>query len=66
MRKLALVIVDVQKDFCEGGALPIAGGNAVVAVINALRDRVAFSNVIVTKVLSISAQGRLLIHWYIF
>jgi nicotinamidase/pyrazinamidase len=30
----ALVIVDVQKDFCEGGALAIAGGNATVPVLN--------------------------------
>jgi nicotinamidase/pyrazinamidase len=30
----ALVIVDVQKDFCEGGALPIQGGNSVVPVLN--------------------------------
>jgi nicotinamidase/pyrazinamidase len=25
----ALIVVDVQKDFCEGGSLPVAGGNAV-------------------------------------
>lgn len=30
----ALLIVDVQKDFCPGGALPIAEGNAVVSVLN--------------------------------
>ena len=30
----ALIIVDVQKDFCEGGALAIAGGNATVPVLN--------------------------------
>lgn len=30
----ALVIVDVQKDFCEGGALAIKGGNSVVPVLN--------------------------------
>ncbi len=30
----ALLIVDVQVDFCPGGALPIAGGDAVVAVLN--------------------------------
>lgn len=30
----ALVIVDVQKDFCEGGALAIQGGNSVVPVLN--------------------------------
>jgi len=25
----ALIIVDVQPTFCEGGALPVTGGNAV-------------------------------------
>jgi nicotinamidase/pyrazinamidase len=30
----ALIIVDVQKDFCEGGALAIQGGNAIVPVLN--------------------------------
>lgn len=29
MSKFALVIVDVQKDFCEGGALAVQGGNGV-------------------------------------
>jgi len=32
----ALVIVDVQNDFCEGGSLAVAGGAAVVAKINDL------------------------------
>lgn len=30
----ALVIVDVQNDFCPGGALPIAEGDRVVPVLN--------------------------------
>ena len=30
----ALIIVDVQNDFCPGGALPIENGDAVVAVVN--------------------------------
>jgi nicotinamidase/pyrazinamidase len=30
----ALVIVDVQNDFCPGGALPIIDGDAVVPVLN--------------------------------
>lgn len=30
----ALVIVDVQIDFCPGGALPIPGGDEVVPVVN--------------------------------
>jgi nicotinamidase/pyrazinamidase len=31
----ALLVVDVQNDFCPGGALPVAGGDAVIPVINA-------------------------------
>lgn len=31
----ALLLVDVQVDFCPGGALPIAGGDLVVPVLNA-------------------------------
>lgn len=30
----ALIVVDVQVDFCPGGALPIDGGDAVVPVLN--------------------------------
>lgn len=30
----ALIVVDVQKDFCPGGALPIEKGDAVVPVLN--------------------------------
>ena len=41
----ALVVVDVQPTFCEGGALPVAGGNAVAREIAdyaaAHRDRYA-------------------------
>jgi len=32
----ALVVVDVQRDFCEGGSLAVAGGAAVAAAIDAL------------------------------
>jgi nicotinamidase/pyrazinamidase len=32
----ALIIVDVQNDFCEGGTLPVAGGAGVAAGISAL------------------------------
>ena len=30
----ALIIVDVQNDFCEGGALPVEGGAAVAGAIS--------------------------------
>lgn len=35
----ALIIVDVQNDFLPGGALPVAGGDKVVPVINRLMSR---------------------------
>ena len=36
--KTALIVVDVQNDFCEKGSLPVASGSAVVKVINKLRN----------------------------
>jgi nicotinamidase/pyrazinamidase len=35
-RREALIIVDVQNDFCPGGALAVAGGDEVVAPLNEL------------------------------
>jgi len=32
--KKALLIVDMQNDFCPGGALAVKGGNEIVPVIN--------------------------------
>jgi nicotinamidase/pyrazinamidase len=32
----ALIVIDVQNDFCEGGALAVAGGAAVAAAIREL------------------------------
>ena len=47
IRDTALIVVDVQNDFCPGGALAVAGGDEVVPVINALaRD---FENVVLTQ-----------------
>jgi nicotinamidase/pyrazinamidase len=34
--KQALIVVDVQNDFCEGGSLPVAGGARVASEISAL------------------------------
>ncbi len=42
-----LVIVDVQNDFCPGGALAVADGDAVVPVANALMAR--FDHVVLTQ-----------------
>ena len=35
----ALLVVDVQNDFCPGGALPAPEGDKVVPVINGLMDK---------------------------
>ena len=39
----ALLIVDVQNDFCAGGALAVPDGDAVVPVVNAVAARAARS-----------------------
>lgn len=36
----ALILIDIQNDFCPGGALAVADGDAVVPVANALIDKV--------------------------
>jgi nicotinamidase/pyrazinamidase len=43
----ALVVIDVQNDFCPGGALAVAEGDAIVPGINALIDD--FAAVILTQ-----------------
>jgi nicotinamidase/pyrazinamidase len=43
----ALIVVDVQNDFCPGGTLAVADGDAVVPVINALATK--FRNVVLTQ-----------------
>ncbi len=43
----ALIVIDVQNDFCPGGALAVPDGDAVVPVINRLTDR--FDHVILTQ-----------------
>ncbi len=43
----ALLVIDVQNDFCPGGALAVAGGDEIVAPINAIMD--TFDAVILTQ-----------------
>ncbi|TAN13324.1 MAG: bifunctional nicotinamidase/pyrazinamidase [Rhizobiaceae bacterium] len=43
----ALIVIDVQNDFCPGGALAVADGDRVVAPINALIAQ--FGHVILTQ-----------------
>jgi nicotinamidase/pyrazinamidase len=47
--KRALVIVDVQNDFCPGGALPVPDGDAVVPIINELSQSEYFDLVVATQ-----------------
>jgi nicotinamidase/pyrazinamidase len=43
----ALIIVDIQKDFCAGGALAVPDGDAVVDPINAMLPK--FNHVVCTR-----------------
>jgi len=43
----ALLVIDVQNDFCPGGALAVTEGDEVVAPINAMMER--FDTVILTQ-----------------
>jgi nicotinamidase/pyrazinamidase len=47
----ALIIVDVQNDFCEGGSLPVSGGAAVAKGISLVLDRAGarWDHVVATK-----------------
>lgn len=47
--KNALIIVDVQNDFCDGGALEVKQGNDVIPVINNLVKSKKFDFVIATQ-----------------
>jgi nicotinamidase/pyrazinamidase len=44
---VALIVIDVQNDFCPGGALAVPGGDEVVAPINRLIEK--FVNVVLTQ-----------------
>jgi nicotinamidase/pyrazinamidase len=46
-REDVLLIIDVQNDFCPGGALAVAEGDAVVPVINRMMER--FTHVVLTQ-----------------
>lgn len=45
--KRALILVDIQNDFCAGGALAVPEGDAVVAVVNRLQP--AYDLVVATQ-----------------
>lgn len=45
----ALIVVDVQNDFCEGGSLAVAGGAAVAAAISAHARGAGYDHVVATR-----------------
>lgn len=48
--KRALIVVDVQNDFCEGGSLAVSGGTAVAQAIQALLSAPhGYDHVVATK-----------------
>lgn len=42
-----LLVVDIQTDFCPGGALPVPGGDEIVPLANSLAER--FQHVVLTQ-----------------
>jgi nicotinamidase/pyrazinamidase len=54
----ALIIVDVQNDFCEGGSLAVTGGVAVASAINDYLDgKPDYQHVVATKDFHIDPGG---------
>lgn len=47
MSAKALIVVDIQNDFCPGGALAVAGGDEIVPLINAMIGQ--FDHVVLTQ-----------------
>ena len=45
----ALIVVDVQKDFCEGGSLAVEGGTAVARGLTELLAEHDYAHVVATK-----------------
>jgi nicotinamidase/pyrazinamidase len=45
----ALIVVDVQNDFCEGGSLAVAGGADVAAAISAHMSTSGYDHVVATR-----------------
>ncbi|MCO6184815.1 bifunctional nicotinamidase/pyrazinamidase [Rhizobium sp. L1K21] len=43
----ALIVIDVQNDFCPGGALAVSGGDEILPAVNALMED--FAHVVLTQ-----------------
>jgi nicotinamidase/pyrazinamidase len=53
----ALIVVDVQNDFCEGGSLAVAGGAEVAAAISEHIARSGYDQVVATRDYHIDPGG---------
>jgi nicotinamidase/pyrazinamidase len=42
-----LLVVDIQNDFCPGGALPVPGGDEIVPIVNSLAGH--FQHIVLTQ-----------------
>ncbi len=47
--KKALIVVDVQNDFCEGGALAVPKANEIIPYINALMKENEYDQIVFTQ-----------------
>lgn len=47
--KKALIIVDVQNDFCEGGALAVPGASEIIPYINVLTQENEYDQIVLTQ-----------------
>lgn len=45
----ALIIIDVQNDFCEGGSLAIHNSNEIFPIINHLKKKKIFDHVFLSR-----------------
>ncbi|WP_407481296.1 bifunctional nicotinamidase/pyrazinamidase [Elizabethkingia meningoseptica] len=47
--KKALIIVDVQNDFCDGGSLAVPGASEIIPYINSLMESDAYDQIVLTQ-----------------
>ncbi|KAL9654880.1 hypothetical protein ABK040_008671 [Willaertia magna] len=49
MKKRALIIIDVQNDFCKGGSLEVPNANDIIGIINDIKTTKYFHTTILTQ-----------------
>jgi len=47
--KTALIIVDLQNDFCDGGTLSVPNANEIIPYINSLLERKYYDQIVLTQ-----------------